>query len=44
MENKPLARTMYKEVEIGDYVPVELYKAIAEILALVYEMEEKKQR
>ena len=32
---------MYKEVEIGDYVPVELYKAIAEILALVYEMEEK---
>ena len=41
MENKPLARTMYKEVEIGDYVPVELYKAIAEILALVYEMEEK---
>lgn len=42
IENKPLARTMYKEVEIGDFIPMELYKAIAEILALVYEMNEKK--
>lgn len=42
MENKPLARTMYKEVEVGDYIPMELYQAIAEILALVYEMNEKK--
>lgn len=42
LENKPLARTMYKEVEIGEYIPMKLYKAIAEILALVYEMNEKK--
>ena len=42
IENKPLARTMYKDVEIGEYIPMELYKAIAEILALVYEMNEKK--
>ncbi len=41
MENKPLARTMYKDVEIGEYIPVELYKAVAEILALVYELKEK---
>lgn len=42
IENKPLARTMFKNVEIGDYIPMDLYKAIAEILALVYEMNEKK--
>ncbi len=41
IENKSLARTMYKKVDIGDTVPVELYQAIAEILALVYEMERK---
>lgn len=41
MENKPLARTMYKKVDIGEYVPMELYKAVAEILALVYDMKEK---
>lgn len=42
IENKPLARAMYKEVEIGEYIPMNLYKAIAEILALVYEMNKKK--
>lgn len=41
IENKTLARTMYKKVEIGDYIPVDLYKAIAEILAIVYQMREK---
>lgn len=41
MENKELARTMYKKVEIGEQVPVDLYKAVAEILAAVYQMQEK---
>ncbi|WP_407371249.1 flagellar biosynthesis protein FlhB [Carnobacterium sp.] len=40
IENKPVARAMYKTVEIGQPVPVDLYQAIAEILALVYQMEE----
>jgi flagellar biosynthesis protein FlhB len=44
MENKELARAMYKQVEIGEQVPVELYKAIAEILAIVYQMKEKSKR
>jgi flagellar biosynthesis protein FlhB len=35
-EDKPVARTLFKSVEIGDLVPVELYAAIAEILAAVY--------
>lgn len=41
IENKPLARTMYKDVDIGDTVPTELYQAIAEVLALVYDIERK---
>ncbi|MPW24808.1 flagellar biosynthesis protein FlhB [Alkalibaculum sp. M08DMB] len=41
MESKALARNMYSKVEVGDYVPVELYKAIAEILAIVYQIKEK---
>jgi flagellar biosynthesis protein FlhB len=36
VENKPLAQTLYKSVEIGEYIPDNLYKAIAEILAYVY--------
>lgn len=41
MEDKSLARAMYKRVEIGESVPVDLYKSIAEILALVYQIEER---
>jgi flagellar biosynthetic protein FlhB len=36
VENKPLAQTLYKSVEIGEYIPASLYRAIAEILAYVY--------
>ena len=38
VENKPLARTLYKEIEIGHSVPRELYKAVAEVLAYVYRL------
>ena len=38
VENKPLARTLYSSVEIGDYIPADLYKAVAEILAYVYHL------
>jgi flagellar biosynthetic protein FlhB len=36
VENKPLAQTLYKSVEIGEYIPGNLYRAVAEILAYVY--------
>lgn len=36
VENKPLAQVLYKSVEVGGQIPVELYKAVAEILAHVY--------
>ena len=36
MENKPLARLMYKYGKIGGEVPAQLYVAVAELLAWVY--------
>ena len=36
VENKPLARSLYANVEIGEMVPPELYVAVAEVLAAVY--------
>ncbi|TAJ25926.1 MAG: flagellar biosynthesis protein FlhB [Nitrospirae bacterium] len=36
IENKFVARTLYKLVEVGQEVPADLYRAVAEILALVF--------
>lgn len=41
VENKPLAWALWKTVEIGDQIPVELYKAVAEVLAYVYRLKNK---
>ena len=38
MENKPLAQALFKAVDIGDFVPEELYRAVAEVLAYVYRL------
>jgi len=38
VENKPLARALYKGIEIGQEVPAELYGAVAEVLAYVYRL------
>lgn len=35
-EDKPLARTLFRKVELGQIVPVELYGAVATVLAAVY--------
>ena len=35
-ENKPLARTLYKMVPVEGLIPPELYVAVAELLAFVY--------
>jgi flagellar biosynthetic protein FlhB len=42
VENKPLAQTLFKMTELGDYIPVELYRAVAEVLAYVYRLKGKK--
>lgn len=38
VENKPLARMLYTNVEVGGEVPPELYQAVAEVLAFVYNL------
>jgi len=38
VENKPLARGLYRTVKVGRRVPSEFYRAIAEVLAYVYRM------
>ncbi|GAB2491290.1 hypothetical protein GCM10008929_14290 [Alkalibacterium psychrotolerans] len=44
IENKPLARALYKQVEPMDPIPSEMYQAIAEILALILQAEENKKK
>lgn len=41
VENKPLARMLYHNVEIGQQIPPELYQAVAEVLAMVYHAQGK---
>jgi flagellar biosynthetic protein FlhB len=36
VENKPLARSLYESVEVGQEIPEEMYQTVAEILAFVY--------
>ncbi len=44
VERKPLAQALYKQVEVGQEVPEQFYKAIAEILAYVYQLSKKTTR
>jgi len=38
VERKPLARALFDAVDVGDYIPERFYRAIAEILAYIYEL------
>ncbi len=38
VENRPLARLLYREAEVGKEIPVSLYRAVAELLAYVYSL------
>ncbi|WP_074598238.1 flagellar biosynthesis protein FlhB [Sediminibacillus halophilus] len=38
VENRPLARGLYKEIEIGDIISEEFFQSVAEVLAYVYKM------
>jgi flagellar biosynthetic protein FlhB len=44
LERKPLARALYKMVEVGHEIPEQFYSAVAEILAYVYELTGKVKR
>jgi flagellar biosynthetic protein FlhB len=38
VENPPLAQALYKACEVGQEIPAQLYRAVAEILAYVYRL------
>lgn len=38
VENPPLARALYQQVEVGQEIPVTLYRAVAEVLAYVFRL------
>jgi flagellar biosynthetic protein FlhB len=42
VENKPLAQVLYKMVDINEAIPEDLYRAVAEVLAFVYEQKQVK--
>lgn len=42
VENKPLARTIFKTLKIGQSIPKELYTAVAEVLSYVYRLRRKR--
>lgn len=44
IENKPLARTMYKTMKVGQVIPRELFVAVAEVLSYVYRLRRKKRK
>ncbi|MBA2873977.1 flagellar biosynthesis protein FlhB [Thermaerobacillus caldiproteolyticus] len=41
VENRPLAQALYHQTEIGDMIPEQFFKAVAEILAYVYRLKRK---
>ncbi len=41
VEKKPLAQTLYKEVEVNHPIPDKMYAAVAEVLAYVYQLKNK---
>lgn len=44
VENKPLARTIYKTLKLGQVIPRELFVAVAEVLSYIYKLKKKVKR
>ncbi len=44
IENRPLARALFAETEIGDSIPEKYYQAIAAVLAHVYKLNEERRK
>ena len=44
VENKPLARALYKQCEAGDFIPRDLFGPVAEVLAYVYKTVKSKRK
>jgi flagellar biosynthetic protein FlhB len=44
VENRPLARLLYRKCRVGRMIPGEFYRAVAEVLAFVYLMKQRRGR
>jgi flagellar biosynthetic protein FlhB len=44
VENRPLARQLYADVEVGHVIPGDLFAAVAEVLAYVYQVDDRARR
>lgn len=44
VENKPLARTIFKTMKVGQVIPRELFVAVAEVLSYIFRLKRKKRR
>jgi len=44
VEHKPMARALYEAVEVGEVIPERLYKGVAEILAYVWEANQRRKK
>ena len=42
VENQPLARALFKAVQVGDQIPDELFRATAEVLAFVLQLKQRR--
>jgi flagellar biosynthetic protein FlhB len=42
VENRPLARMLYAQAEVGDYIPADAFGAVAEVLAFVWRTSRKR--
>jgi flagellar biosynthesis protein FlhB len=43
LENRVLARALFRGVEVGEQIPRQLYRAVAEVLAMIMRMERQRQ-
>lgn len=41
VENPPLARALYRNVEVDEYIPPEHYKAVAEVISYVFKIQQR---
>jgi flagellar biosynthetic protein FlhB len=44
VQNAPLAQALYKAVEVGGFIPIAFYHAVAEVLAYIYAISRARRR
>ena len=44
IEQPPLARALFREVQVGDLIPEKLYRAVASVLAIVWKLRDARKK